>query len=420
MLELGLHSYLFFLYIRPQDWVPFFLGFPIDYLLFAFIITVGFVTHQFKIEFTPINVFFILWIIVITFASFSNAEISEGIDWAIEYIKRFIVFLTFLFVAHNINRFKRVVYTMIILSAILGIQNIYQVQHGVGWAGQELGWIDEAARLAGEKGRAKWVGLWDGMNVLCLLMIVNIPFLMQFYNTGKSKFIKLFLLINSILILYGAFLTKSRGGFLTFIIIVFLYFRKKFNSLFGKILIIIVILGIIGAAPSRFKTINDDSDSAANRIDMWYEGFDMVRYKPFFGIGMGNYAEYTGTKIAHNSFIQIMGETGLIGLYVWLTIIYIIFKNLIRARNSLEDKESDLARYLEAAFITLIGYLVSSLFITTEFVLFYMLLGIAASLTRIAGFELEYDFSDAFKVFGLTIFVILFHYFGMLVFWRLF
>ncbi len=413
----GLVIYLIFLYIRPQDWVPFFLGLPVDYIIFILLILIMLLTDELKLELNSFNIVFMFWIFAVMLSTIANGHIDQTVQWGIEYLKRFIVYIAFLSAISTPEKFKKIIMVMIILSAILGLQNIYQVKNGIGWAGQALGWLDQAAIEAGEKGRAKWVGLWDGMNVLCLLFVIMIPFILQFLSNTRSLFFRLFLFANLLLILVGAFLTKSRGGFIAFLVVLFLHYKDKFKGVFGKVVIILGIVGLLALAPSRFTTVNDDSNSAAGRIDMWVQGFEMLRYYPLFGIGMGNYANYTGSLIAHNSFIQIMGETGVIGLFAWVSLLYLTFKGLNKARKETEDEQ--LLMYLTAIYYALIGYLFTSVFITTEFVLLYLLIGIAASLTNIAGVKIEFELPDAVKVTGIIIGLMLTFFIGIRIFWAI-
>ena len=111
---------------------------------------------------------------------------------------------------------------------------------------------------------------------------------------------------------------------------------------------------------------------------MWVEGIEMVQHNPLFGIGKGNFAAYTGRLIAHNSGIEIMGELGLPGLFFWVAIIYFGMRTLVlRYMESVDAREREL---LVGLGICIIGYVVSSLFVTLEYETWYFVLALAAAI----------------------------------------
>src|SRR6202022_40482 len=131
-------------------------------------------------------------------------------------------------------------------------------------------------------------------------------------------------------------------------------------------------------APPRFSHVDmgDDSidaSSSRHRIDMWAEGLEMIKYNPVLGIGKGRFADYTGSLIAHNVFVQNMGETGLIGLFIWVAVVYTSFKPLPLALHHTEVISTGLASLSRALFVSSTGYLAASFFISTDLEPFYIL-----------------------------------------------
>jgi O-antigen ligase len=128
-------------------------------------------------------------------------------------------------------------------------------------------------------------------------------------------------------------------------------------SLTRMVLIGSVLLGALVLAPSYLTSTRDSQGSAQHRIEMWAEGIEMVQQNPLFGIGKGNFLRYTSKLIAHNSAIEIMGETGIPGLFLWLGIIYMAFKNLYAAHRESEDPL--LRSSLVALGLSIAGYLLA-------------------------------------------------------------
>jgi hypothetical protein len=116
-----------------------------------------------------------------------------------------------------------------------------------------------------------------------------------------------------------------------------------------------------------------------------------------FGIGKGQFAAYTNKLVAHNAFVQNMGETGMFGLFAWVGLIYAAYKSLRIVRQaSTEIEDKRIVAINESIYTSLTGYLAASMFISTDFDLLYLMLGLAGAMPAIArretGLPLEYDF----------------------------
>ncbi len=399
----GLLVYFFCLYIRPQDWIPGFLEQPVDYIVFSFILITGvFKTSiaEFKevLAMWPTKIM-ILWTFIVFCSNFFHGDFEQSFEFLFKYLRFLFIFITFALHITSFRRMKWLFLFMILLTATLAIQGIYQKQNGIGWAGQPLGWLD----------RIVWIGLWDGMNVLCLLFVVSFPFLLQFLSNVWPFRYRLYAFIAIPIIMWGIYLTESRGGFMALLIVFFLHFRARFRSFLGMTFGIGVILGMIAFAPSRFGDFHDEDDSASYRVDMWAEAFEMVTYNPILGIGKGNFMAYTNKLIAHNSFLEVMGETGCAGLFSWLALLYVSLQGLIGARARAENAQE--RSIMEGLLICIISYLCTSCFVTAEFELLYVFLALALVATRLKNVEVHFKVNDfrnvaLIQAFGMTAFFI--------------
>ena len=103
------------------------------------------------------------------------------------------------------------------------------------------------------------------------------------------------------------------------ITIFLLYFHAKYGILRS------LILGSIGLAtlsalPSRLNEIDAGEESAAGRVDAWFEGIQMLIHKPIFGVGKGLFTDHNYLT-AHNSFVLAFAELGLAGYFFWLSFV---------------------------------------------------------------------------------------------------
>ena len=153
----------------------------------------------------------------------------------------------------------------------------------------------------------------------------------------KSKLIRLFLYLLSILLLIAVFFTYGRLGFLIslFLFIRHLNFSYKF-SMFTKILLL-SIFGLVIYSTFTFFIIEslkilakssdlssiDANDFSAGRLSQFKYAFELLINNPF-GIGWGNAPIYMQNKFGirweiHNMPLRVIVESG------WITIVFFIY-----------------------------------------------------------------------------------------------
>ena len=390
--------YLILLILAPQLWFGLFIGLPVDFILFP--LWLGTLALQGKIvrlwTFQSPDFFFLAmigWIIISSLINQSNVLTNKII---FDYIKFFILYRLTIASIDNFYQMQRVICVILVLSYVMVIESI---QHkfslnGIGWAGQPLGWADESLLKATGSGRTKWINIFDGPGVFCVIFTNALPFVMQYFDKHNSFIRKSFACIIIVPLLMAIYFTGSRGGVVASATIFFAYLaiRTKLSP------VNICIASIIAAAffliaPAFLTSTSDSHNSAQKRVEMWKQGVEMTKYNPLFGIGKGNFSHYTGSLIAHNSAIEVMGETGLPGFFLWVTLRFLSLKGLFLFYKSAEStaQHKSLAKALG---ICIIGYIAGSMFVTLEYETFYFLLGLAAALVRVNSVFVQYTRKD--------------------------
>jgi O-antigen ligase len=69
------------------------------------------------------------------------------------------------------------------------------------------------------------------------------------------------------------------------------------------------------------------SQSSMERMEAWMTGLALFKSDPIFGIGYGQFNEHHWLT-AHNSYLLVVAEMGLLGFFLWSTIIYMSMKIL--------------------------------------------------------------------------------------------
>lgn len=402
--------YLISIFISPQTWIDLFIGMRVDIFIyplwFISLILTGKSNRLFEYRLSDkIFIGLLLWTIISVYLN----EIHESsVKIIINYIKWFVLYMLFIATLDNFNSIKRTIKFLIFVVMILVIEGI---QHklsfdGIGWAGQKLDWVNPEVLKAGGTGRTKWISIFDGPGSFCIAYTMTLPFILQYLDKHNYFYVKIFALILVLPLFLAAWYTGSRGGLLAILGVVSLYtvtrYATKLSLSIGKIagIAFIVFIGFM-AAPNHLTQVKDQSHSAQHRVDMWVIGINMTQENPLFGIGRGNFGNYSGTLIAHNSTIENMAELGMPGLFIWVALIYFSFKNIYLFSISTEDpvKKS----YAKALALSIIGYLISSMFVTLEYEIFYMLLAFASALGRLQDSKVYFKRKDFIMITGICL-----------------
>jgi O-antigen ligase len=350
-------------------------------------------------------------------AFFSNAirgNASFGIDQFVKIFKLMCIFAFVLMIVKSPGKLKTTLFVIILCSSFIAIQALVQFFSGsAGIAGQGFYHNEDGVRT-------KWVGLWNGANVMALMFNVAVPFAFEF-ACGPYNFI--FRFINFLLmaaLIGGIYSTNSRGGFLTLLITLFLYpmFRVKSKKIAIILGVFLGMITIVCLAPSRMGEINTQEESAHIRTRLWNNGMEMFKDNPLLGVGKGRFtAENDRGMMAHSNFIQNIGETGGIGIFLWIALIYFSFKGLFlvsKLKFNDTSQENTYKSLVRAIMISLIAFNFSTLFVTMELDIFYLLLGLAAVVMNminqdIQPFNMKFSYKDARNVIGI-LFVLLLYY----------
>lgn len=376
-------AYLVTVIIRPQDWVTGMVGFPIvDVVISGGLLAVlgSILTRRSALR-MPQWGFLVLFLGMVYISNVANQQAIAGWEELIVYLKRVTAFVLIVGLVNTPNRLKWTLWTILILTTYLAMQSIAQVQYGVGWAGQEI-----MAKYTGMEiyQRVRWVGLWDGPNVLALLFVLAIPFSLEFVFGRYRIFVRLINLAISGLLITGIILSDSRGGFLALLVILMVYFAKRFGGVRGLVVGVLVVAATwTWIAPSRSMIITSEESSAKERLWLWEQGLNMMEANPLFGVGKGQFPRHSSRRlIAHNNFVSNMAETGFTGLLLYVALIYLSFKGLWLVTRAPPGERRDqklmqsLARGLMAS---LIGYNVVTYFVNMELEPLFLWWGLCAA-----------------------------------------
>ncbi|MEY8349323.1 O-antigen ligase family protein [Bacillus cereus] len=170
---------------------------------------------------------------------------------------------------------------------------------------------------------------------IILVMSIAISWYLSLYI--ENKFL---IIINRIYIALGSFavfLTASRTAFLALLIAyIYIFISGKKNSKLswilkisiGSLILYNLHLFIPEASLDRILTTSSEikSGDLNARQDAWAGGMRLFQDNPILGVGIGAFrttlaSNYNIDMVAHNIYISVLGELGIVGLIIFLCIL---------------------------------------------------------------------------------------------------
>jgi putative inorganic carbon (hco3(-)) transporter len=224
-------------------------------------------------------------------------------------------------------------------------------------------------------------GMFENPNDLATALDLLLPFAVALTLISKGRARLLYLACAALLAL-GVVFTLSRGGFLGLIassgVLLWKLGRsRRLKTTLGVALICGILLAVMpGGYGSRIATIfnteQDQTGSAQLRSELMKRAASIAISRPIVGVGMGNFHIYSiREKRAHNAYLEIAAELGVMGLIAYLILILVPLRSLHRIerqtmgmRSKSEREMYWLSVSIQAAFI---AYLVCSFFSSIQY-----------------------------------------------------
>lgn len=167
--------------------------------------------------------------------------------------------------------------------------------------------------------RIKGLDFISDPNDFAQVIVCVIPLVFIFWHSKKSIRNFFCVILPVCGLLYGAYLTHSRGSVIALMAITVVALRRRI----GTVLSLLMAGGLFVAATALQYTGGRDisADAGSGRMDAWAFGLQLLISHPFIGVGYGRFTEYYFIT-AHNSIVVCGAELGFIGLYFWSLFIF--------------------------------------------------------------------------------------------------
>ena len=279
------------------------------------------------------------------------------------------------------------------LSAVLGIMQIFTGSMDVSWLDTEM-FSDIRVRIT---------STFDNPNVYATYLLLALPFVPAMFLRKEPQAKKLPLTVCLILFAVCLVETWSRGAWLGALVALVLFFliysrRSLPYLLLGGALLPVSTLLLPDSIISRFASIGSASDSSSiYRISAWRGVGRMLGENWLGGIGVGeaafstvypafSYAGIEGICHTHNLYLQILSETGVVGLAVFVIVIVLFVQNCFEYIYKMRNQGETLV--VNAGLVAVVASLIMGLtdhiwYNYRVFLMFWMIIGLVNAYIRI-------------------------------------
>lgn len=234
--------------------------------------------------------------------------------------------------------------------------------------------------------RIRSLGFLNDPNDLAQFLLVALAVSTVAWRSGSWLWNSSIVIGPSLFLLYGIYLTHSRGGLIGLLTLVLLALRNRFKRLPAFTMTVFMALMLLALNFTGGRNLSLEDASAQGRLDAWGGGLAMLKFNPVWGVGYGTFADLY-ERTAHNSFVLCFAELGLIGYFFWLALIVTTVLELRRLKNlDREDRlERELQRWSEVIRLAFYSFLVCAWFLSRTYnMTMYLLLGLSAALVDMA------------------------------------
>ena len=299
--------------------------------------------------------FFIVFYLIINISAIFSIDQYLSFKSVFFYFRFIIFFVAFKYIFENFDNSSKIFLNFFLLmSLVLIIDSFIQYIFGTNFLGMEK--IEELNFT--ERHGARVSGLFGNDEILGSFLSKILPIILSFYFYIKKEINTKFIFLIISLFSLSIFITGERAAFIQtliftiffFIIIDFKY--KKFLilsffiflTLFSTIIISLDKFKKIRMIDSVYSSLNEGYIISSYHESHYITAFRMFQEKPLIGHGPKSfrllcndkkfmYNKYSCSTHPHNTYLQLLSETGILGFLTiflfFLSICFMLLKYLL-------------------------------------------------------------------------------------------
>lgn len=220
-----------------------------------------------------------------------------------------------------------------------------------------------------------------------LMIIFSLPLLVNWFFISRIRLVKSLSIALIVVNVIALMLTFSRGGALILVVMLFLIFfehLRKFRpkhlgfTIFFVIAITVAAIFLPTGYWGHIKNVNEPvKDRAIGRRSSYlYVGWDIFKENPIMGSGPGSFRNIYASsnyalaydrkgranrRYAHNTYLEVLVGTGILGLIVFIILLWYALNNFHIAKKRLllygKKEMASIVGSYQLSFISLLIYL---------------------------------------------------------------
>lgn len=305
-------------------------------------------TKGFKWKFDGMGFLILGLIVVYIFGVINSFAVFNSLSiWCIYF-----AFMVFYFVVINTVKTKKQLFDILTIFAISGtLVCLYGIaQYVFGWNVTQA-WMDEEM-FSDIKMRV--YSTLENPNVLGEYILLVLPVSVGLIWAKDKPIQKIICLLMAGVMFVTLILTLSRGCWIGFVLSAAVFVTFAYGKLWGLLLIALPFLPMVlpESIINRILSIGNMEDSSTSyRVYIWLGSLAMMKDFWLSGIGFGSSAfkevypfySYSGIVAphSHNMFLQILVETGVVGISTFVLVCLYFVKKLAGGFNAYKGSVED-------------------------------------------------------------------------------
>jgi len=348
-----------------------------------------------------------LALVGLAFATFMSVAIGE--HWIGGGLPAFLLFIpnafAYFLVCLHCNSKKKLqvlVLMMLFVCLFVIVQGSIELQHGlptnvdIQAANMDSSYFFGMSNEAGQLFyRLRGMGEINDPNDFAQLIACVLPLVFIFWRPKNTLRNIAFVILPVCALLYGAYLTHSRGGMLALLAVAVVAARRRIGTLPALLLVGALFVASMALHFTGGRDIS--ADAGEDRTTLWGQSMQLLKSHPLFGVGFGNLPDYLG-HTAHNTVMVCAAELGLFGLYFWSLFLFPTLRDALAIASPQKVNEgqpvlpeetpfptvsrkievldkAEINRLGRLMVLSLTGFLVAGWFLSRAFVMTLFLLG---------------------------------------------
>lgn len=346
---------LIFIQIFTYPLMPTAISILISVPLIVLMVIYIFFEYRFGKLINLLNLSLVFFIGFLLISLFFNYFSSDGISIFITYLSTLMFIILITVIVTESNNLINLIHIVTGLVFVLSMYGIYQIFTGVQ---VDPAWLDENANT----NVIRIYSVFGNPNVFGEFLVLTLPLVFAGFNLNKKVIVKWAYALVFLTGIINVFLTFSRGSMLSLVIALFLIVLFK-----DRKYMILMIAGILlsplvlpQSIIERILSIFQGGDTSTSyRISIYKASFEILEKYFSTGVGLGNFKviykafSFSAAKSyhAHNTFLMIFIETGILGVISFSSVLLIWVREIFSA----QKKDTMFSYYAFASFAGIVG-----------------------------------------------------------------